>query len=57
MEIKVSFDRDKLMKWFDEDCEIECEKCPLKGYMCDTLLLAAYAEYLGKAWEDNKNNK
>ena len=57
MEIKVSFDRDKLMKWFDEDCEIECEKCPLKGYMCDTLLLAAYAEYLGKVWEDNKNNK
>ena len=54
MEVKVSFDRDKLIKWFDEDCGIECEICPLEGYMCDTLLEKAYEEYLEKAWEDNK---
>ena len=54
MEVKVSFDRDKLMKWFDEDCEIDCEKCPLEGYMCNTLLEKAYEEYLEKAWGDNK---
>ena len=47
MEVKVSFDREKLEKWFNEDC-------PLKGYMCDTLLLAAYVEDCKKIWRDNK---
>ena len=56
MEVKVSFDRDKLMKWFNEDCKIECEDCPLDEYMCDTLLKKTYEEYLKKAWEDNKKN-
>ena len=56
MEVKISFDRDKLIKWFDEDCEIDCEKCPLEGYMCNTLLEKAYEEYLEKAWGDNKKN-
>ena len=46
MEVKVSFDRDELIKWFDEDCEIDCEKCPLDEYMCNTLLEKAYKEYL-----------
>ena len=53
MEVKVSFDREKLEKWFNEDCEIECEDCPLRGYMCDTLLLAAYVEDCKKIWKDN----
>ena len=44
MEVKVSFDREKLEKWFNEDCGIECEDCPLEGYMCDTLLATAYVE-------------
>ena len=57
MEIKVSFDREKLEKWFNEDCGIECENCPLEGYICDTLLLAAYAEDLKRAWNNDKNNK
>ena len=49
MEVKVSFDRDKLIKWFNEDCEIDCEECPLEGYMCNTLLEKAYEEYLEKS--------
>ena len=53
MEVKVSFDGEKLEKWFNEDCEIECEDCPLKGYICDTLLLAAYVEDCKKIWKDN----
>ena len=53
MEVKVSFDREKLEKWFNENCEIECEDCPLRGYMCDTLLLAAYVEDCKKIWKDN----
>ena len=56
MEVKISFDRDKLIIWFDEDSEIDCEKCPLEGYMCNTLLEKAYEEYLEKAWGDNKKN-
>ena len=53
MEVKVSFDRDKLEEWFNEDCGIECEDCPLEGYMCDTLLLTAYVEECKKIWKDN----
>ena len=53
MEVKVSFDREKLEKWFNEDCRIECEDCPLEGYMCDTLLLTAYVEECKKIWKDN----
>ena len=56
MEVKVSFDSEEFEKWFDENCEIDCEKCPLEGYMCNTLLEKAYEEYLEKAWEDNKKN-
>ena len=55
MEIKVSFDREKSEKWFNEDCGIECEICPLEGYICDTLLEKAYEEYL-EEWENNKKN-
>ena len=33
MEVKVSFDREKLEKWFNEDCGIECEDCPLEGWV------------------------
>ena len=57
MEVKVSFDREKFEAWFDENCEIECEICPLEGYMCDTLLSAAYTEYCLQVWNDDKNNK
>ena len=53
MEVKVSFDREKLEKWFNEDCGIECEDCPLEGYMCDTLLATAYVEEFKKIWKDN----
>ena len=53
MEVKVSFDREKLEKWFNEDCRIECENCPLEGYMCDTLLATAYVEECKKIWKDN----
>ena len=53
MEVKVSFDREKLEKWFNEDCKIECEDCPLEGYMCDTLLLTAYVEECKKIWKDH----
>ena len=52
MEVKVSFDREELEKWFNEDCEIECEKCSLRGYMCNTLS-ATYVEECKKIWEDN----
>ena len=44
MEVKVSFDREKLEKWFNEDCGIECEECSLEGYMCDKLLTVAWNE-------------
>ena len=57
MEVKVSFDRDKLEEWFNEDCGIECENCPLEGYVCDTLLLAAWEEECKKIWNDNENNE
>ena len=57
MEVKVSFDRDELIKWFDEDCEIDCEKCPLDEYICDTLSLAAHVEHCKKVLENIKNNK
>ena len=50
--VKVSFDRDKLEEWFNEDCKIECEDCSLRGYMCNTLS-AAYVEECKKIWEDN----
>ena len=52
MEVKVSFDREKLEKWFNEDCGIECENCPLEGHVCDTLLSAAYEEYCREVWND-----
>ena len=57
MEVKVSFDREKLEKWFNEDCEIECEDCPLRGYICDTLSLAAYVEHYKKVLKNIRNNK
>ena len=57
MEVKISFDRDKLIECFDKDCEIPCEKCPLYGYMCEILLERAYEEYRKKVWNDYKNNK
>ena len=46
MEVKVSFDREELEKWFNKDCEIDCEDCPLDEYICDTL---------SKAWEEDNN--
>lgn len=52
MEIKVSFDREELEKWFSEDCKIECEDCSLRGYMCNTLS-TAFVEECKKIWEDN----
>ena len=52
MEVKVSFDIEELMKWYDEDCGIECENCPLEGHVCDTLLSAAYEEYCREVWND-----
>ena len=57
MEVKVSFDRDKLEEWFNEDCGIECEDCPLEGYMCDKLLSVAWNEECKKIWDDDENNK
>ena len=56
MEVKVSFDSEKLVKWYSEYCGIECEDCPLDEYMGNILLEKAYEEYLKKAWEDNKKN-
>ena len=53
MEVKVSFDREKLEKWYNKHCEIECEDCPLEGYVCDTLLSAAWKEECKKIWKDN----
>ena len=55
--VKVSFDREKLEKWFNEHCGIECEDCPLDEYICDTLSLAAYVEHYKKVLENIKNNK
>ena len=52
MEVKVSFDREELEKWFNEDCKIECKECSLRGYMCNTLS-AAYVEECKKIWGDN----
>ena len=57
MEVKVSFDGEELEKWFNEECEIACEYCPMEGYMCETLLSAAYAECEKKVWNDDENNK
>ena len=57
MEVKVSFDSEKLVKWYNEDCGIECEDCPLDEYICDILLLAAHVEYCKKVLNDYKNNK
>ena len=37
MEVKVSFDSEKLVKWYNECCGIECEDCPLDEYICDIL--------------------
>ena len=53
MEVKVSFDSEKLVKWFNEHCGIECEDCPLDEHICDTLSLAAYTEYCKKVRKDN----
>ena len=55
MEVKISFDGEKLKEWFDGDCEIECENCPLEGYMCDTLLSKGYDEYCKQVWKDDDN--
>ena len=57
MEVKVSFDREKLEKWYNKNCEIECEDCPLEGYMCDKLLSVAWNEECKKIWDDDENNK
>ena len=57
MEVKVSFDREKLEKWYNGHCGIECEDCPLDEYICDTLSLAAFAEYCKKVWEEDNKNK
>ena len=57
MEVKVSFDSEKLEKWFNEHCGIECEDCPLDGYICDILSLAAHVEHCKKVLNDYKNNK
>lgn len=54
MEIKVSFDKEKLFNWLNEDCKIDCENCPLEGYMCDTLLEKAYIEYIKGMFEEGK---
>ena len=54
MEVKVSFDKEKLSNWFDENCEIDCENCPLVGYMCDTLLRRCYEEYIEKDEEGDE---
>ena len=54
MEVKVSFNKEKLLNWFDENCEIDCENCPLVGYMCDTLLRKCYEEYIKKDEEGDK---
>ena len=54
MEVKVSFDKEKLFNWLHEDCEIDCENCPLEGYMCDTLLEKAYTEYVKEMFEEEK---
>ena len=57
MKIKISFDREELEKWFNVDCQIVCDKCPLQGYMCDILLSKAYDEYLKQIGNEDKNNK
>ena len=51
--VKVSFDEEKLEKWYNKHCGIECEDFPLEGYMCDTLLATAYVEECKKIWKDN----
>ena len=55
--VKVSFDREKLEKWFNKHCGIECEDCPLDEYICDTLSLADHVEHCKKVLNDYKNNK
>ena len=55
--VKVSFDSEKLEKWYNKHCGIECEDCPLDEYICDTLSLAAYVEYCKKVWGEDNNNK
>ena len=45
MEVKVSFDRKELEKWFYKDCQIPCEECPIEGHICDTLVSKAHTEY------------
>ena len=57
MEVKVSFDSEKLVKWYNESCGIECEDCPLDGYIRDILSLAAHVEHCKKVLENIKNNK
>ena len=54
MEVKISFDKEKILNWFDENCEIECEICPLEGYMCDTLLRACYEEYIEEIFKEEE---
>ena len=51
--VKVSFDEEKLEKWYNKHCGIECEDCPLDEHICDTLSLAAYTEYCKKVRKDN----
>ena len=57
MEVKVSFDSEKLVKWYNEYCGIECEDCPLDEYICDILSLAAHVEHCKKVLENIKNDK
>ena len=45
MEVKVSFNRKKLKKWFYKDCRIACGECPIEGHICDTLASKGHDKY------------
>ena len=45
MEVKVSFNRKKLKKWFYKDCRIACGECPIEGHICDILASKGHDEY------------
>lgn len=54
MEMKVSFDKEKLFNWLNEDCKIDCENCPLEGYVCDTLIRACHEECIKKIFKGDE---
>lgn len=54
MEVKVSFDKETLLNWFNEECKINCKNCPLEGYICDTLLRTVYEEYIKEIFKGDK---